>query len=286
LKTGAAAGAFDLFHREHKKFVDECRGRCDRLVVYLEDDELVAERRGSSPILDFATRQKALLAYGADEVRRLGGRGMLVDGEGFDLLFMGDRQRNRAEWKSVMDGLESRGRLEVLPSGRMTSCELRSQLKIYRPDPAGLSRVTSFLEGKGIEHCAMFGALLGMMRNGRKVPWDKDYDLLVMGVDIDEARDILVKAGMQFRRMPWYLSWPRETKIDLFFLNERGRVQHLPEYRIDPDEMRPFERGTIDGVEVFRPRNARTLVDANYPGWECNFSVWKAYKPTKFDVNF
>ena len=256
------------------------------MVVYLEDDELVGARRGSSSVLDFTTREKALLAYGVEEVIALKSWNIPPVAELFDVFFVGDRQRKRAESKAIMEALESCGRLEVLPSGRITSYELRSCLKIYPPDPAGLSRVTSFLDSAGIEHCSMFGTLLGMMRSGRKIPWDKDYDLLVLGVDIDEARSMLVAAGMHFKRMQWYLSWRRDTSIDLFFLNERGRVQHLPDYRIDPDEMRPFKKGVIDGVELFVPRNAKALVDANYPDWECNFSVWKAYKPTKFDVNF
>lgn len=66
----------------------------------------------------------------------------------------------------------------------------------------------------------------------------------------------------------------RERALLAYGVDEVGRLKSW----VAPSEESLFE--------VPIPRNARELVDANYPGWECDFSVWRSYKPSKFDVNF
>lgn len=274
-KKGIATGVFDLFHKGHKGFLDFCRERCERLEVRLHEDDFAESHGQCRPILDFTTRRMALLAYGVDEVVPVSNWNDAFRRKEKEILFIGDSQKEMTE---------SMGGRELVPRNGPSTSELKRGLKLFPSDPDNLGRVVSTLESNGVEHCIMFGTLLGAMRNGKKVPWDKDYDVLVFDRDMDETKKLF--SGVRVRKHEHYLSVMSDTRVDIFFLNEMGGVNHLGQRRLPFDGVRPFDRISIDGVEVNAPRNRKDILDAHYPGWECNFSVWKSYLPSKFDVNF
>ena len=51
-----------------------------------------------------------------------------------------------------------------------------------------LRLITDELERKGVTYCLDGGTLLGVVREGRLLPWDNDMDLFVPGSDVDKLK--------------------------------------------------------------------------------------------------
>ena len=50
---GLTSGCFDLIHIGHIRYLEECKSRCDKLIVGVDSNLLVARSKGSSrPIID------------------------------------------------------------------------------------------------------------------------------------------------------------------------------------------------------------------------------------------
>jgi len=44
--TGLTSGSFDLFHASHLIYLERCRSQCDKLIVGVDSDLLVAQNKG------------------------------------------------------------------------------------------------------------------------------------------------------------------------------------------------------------------------------------------------
>ena len=62
-KTGVvmANGVFDLLHRGHIELLNFAKAQGERLVVAIDNDDLVRERKGLSRLVNTAKDRKALL---------------------------------------------------------------------------------------------------------------------------------------------------------------------------------------------------------------------------------
>ena len=66
LKVGFTNGCFDILHYGHVSYLDEARGRCDRLVIALNKDSSVRILKGANrPVHDEISRAAVLRALGA-----------------------------------------------------------------------------------------------------------------------------------------------------------------------------------------------------------------------------
>ncbi len=62
---GYTAGVFDLFHRGHQQYLEACSTKCDCLVVGVDSDQLVRQKKGSErPIQTCATRLETVRESG------------------------------------------------------------------------------------------------------------------------------------------------------------------------------------------------------------------------------
>lgn len=48
MKVGLTSGCFDLFHHSHLLFLENCKSRCDKLIVGVDSDELVKAIKGTN----------------------------------------------------------------------------------------------------------------------------------------------------------------------------------------------------------------------------------------------
>lgn len=59
--VGITSGVFDLLHVGHVRYLERCHALCDRLIVLVDSDDLVRERKGNSrPIIPLSDRMKLL----------------------------------------------------------------------------------------------------------------------------------------------------------------------------------------------------------------------------------
>ena len=65
--------------------------------------------------------------------------------------------------------------------------------KSITPDPQ-LAWIVGLLEKNNIEYLADSGTLLGLVRDGQLMPWDKDIDITVFDSDIDKMSGLLKEA--------------------------------------------------------------------------------------------
>jgi len=92
------------------------------------------------------------------------------------------------------------------------------------------------LSSVGVRAWVQDGTLLGLVRDGRVIPWDHDTDTGMFASDwSDVAHEALVAAGFELRKMlgsredGWQHRWVRDgVKTDIFFYypDVDGRVWH------------------------------------------------------------
>lgn len=282
-KIGITNGVFDLFHKDHKSFIDKCKSQCDYLIVYIDSDEFVKQNKGKYPLLDFTTREKALISYGVDEVKECHSWIQPFENN-FDVFFFGSDQLNYPEWRNYINNLTLLNKIKVIDTGRVHSRDLRKLIepKLKELNPEGLQKIINILETNSIRYCAMFGTLLGIMRNNKKIPWDKDYDLVIFDVDYNDVKKILtnftIKSPYQFIQIF------QPCRVDLFKYNKDKNIAHFPNSPIFYKDIFPLKETTIDGVKIKIPNNSIKILDTHYPKWQTNFDIWDSWRPTNKDI--
>lgn len=99
MRTGCTVGVFDLFHIGHLNLLEKCKQNCDRLIVFVCDDEYARNNKHKSPVFNENDRVRLIssIKY-VDEVILIDER-LTVDKialwkeHPFDILFSGD------DWK-------------------------------------------------------------------------------------------------------------------------------------------------------------------------------------------
>lgn len=287
-KVGITNGVFDLFHKDHKSLIDICKSNCDYLIVYLDSDDFVENNKKQRPILDYTTRSKALLAYGVDDVR-------ICDSwedpfnTNFDIFFCGSDQLGYLQWREQLNSLKQQNKLFVKETGNVHSKHLRELIKPYLkdPNPLGLEKVIDILVKNSIIYCAMFGTLLGIMRNNKKIPWDKDYDLVIFDTTYKKVVDILTREKFDIKTNKTFIQIFHPCRVDLFLYEKTKNKAHFDpkKYPIFELDIHPIGDSLIDNISIKIPNKSKKILDSHYPNWQTNFNVWKSYNPTNKDIN-
>ena len=159
-----------------------------------------------------------------------------------------------------------------------------------------LSDVGALLDEFGIRWWVDYGTLLGVVRHGGLIPWDKDSDLGILAEDRQKLLGLLPqfmrlgyfptyakpKPGVRFRtgdRVKVRLSARNHTNCDIFIWEPRpngmrDRINYIGadvfKGRAFPESwLLPLGRGDFDGVDVSMPADPIKLVEHRYgPGWE------------------
>jgi len=123
--VGYTAGVFDLFHIGHLNLLRNARDRCDLLVAGVTTDELAEEVRGERPIVPFLERME--IVQSVRYVDRVVPQTTMDKLETwyalkFDVLFVGDNVRARADWKVIEDAMAGVGvAIAYLPATHVAS---------------------------------------------------------------------------------------------------------------------------------------------------------------------
>lgn len=99
--VGYTTGVFDLFHIGHLNLLKNAKGLCDRLIVGVSTDELVAYKH-KSPVIPFQERLEIVRAcrfvdavIPQDSLDKV----MAWEKIGFDVLIVGDDWHKEAQWR-------------------------------------------------------------------------------------------------------------------------------------------------------------------------------------------
>lgn len=161
-----------------------------------------------------------------------------------------------------------------------------------------LRDVGGLLDKAGIRWWIDYGTVLGYVRNGGLIPWDKDTDLGILAEDRDKllglrpeiegrckyhCRYAPIRRGQRFRtcdRLKVCLSESNRTNVDIFIWEEdrpkKGWLDRICYIGSDlykgremPKEMiLPLGRGLWDGIEVSVPNDPEGLCLHRYgPNW-------------------
>lgn len=99
---GYTAGAFDLFHIGHLNILRNAKSVCDKLIVGVSTDELIAECKKKKPVIPFSERLEIVRSIryvdgvvAQQDMNKLGMWQRLK----FDLMIVGDDWQNTERWR-------------------------------------------------------------------------------------------------------------------------------------------------------------------------------------------
>lgn len=154
-----------------------------------------------------------------------------------------------------------------------------------------MADVAEALDGAGIRWWIDYGTLLGWVRNGGLIPWDKDCDLGILADDRDRLKALQagflamgyhavfspIRPTQRFRsgdRMKVCLSNRNRTNVDIFIWYKRpGGILDRKNYigadlykgrEFPVDWVLPLQRGTWDGIDVSVPAEPEKLAEHRY----------------------
>lgn len=125
--VGYTAGVYDLFHIGHVNILRNAKSMCDRLIVGVTVDELVAYK-GKRPVIAFEERIEIIrscryvdLAVPQHTMDKLDA----VNRYKFDIMFVGDDWYKTDKWKDIDRQFAERGvRIMYFPYTNTTSSTL------------------------------------------------------------------------------------------------------------------------------------------------------------------
>lgn len=131
-KVGYTTGVFDLFHVGHLNILKRAKSQCERLVVGVSTDELVATYKKNKPVIPFQERLAVVEAIRyVDEVVAQETMDKMDAWERihYDALFHGDDWRNTPMYKEIESKLRAAGaELVYFPYTQGTSSTLLADL--------------------------------------------------------------------------------------------------------------------------------------------------------------
>jgi glycerol-3-phosphate cytidylyltransferase len=143
MKIGYTTGVYDLFHIGHLNLLKSARGLCDRLVVGVTTDALVAYKN-KTPVIPFDERIEIVrcvkyvdVAIPQDNIDKFEAWKKLR----FDVLFVGDDWFNQPTWKEMETKFAEVGvRVVYFPYTKGTSSTLINETLTKMRDTVSPSR--------------------------------------------------------------------------------------------------------------------------------------------------
>jgi glycerol-3-phosphate cytidylyltransferase len=110
--VGYTTGVFDLFHVGHLRLLNRAKSKCDRLIVGVSTDELVAEYKRKQPVIPFEERVEIVSALKCvDEVVPQKHRDKVAAYHEikFDIMFVGSDWKGSDLFNAVESELAGHG---------------------------------------------------------------------------------------------------------------------------------------------------------------------------------
>ena len=129
-KIGYTQGVYDMFHIGHLNLLNRAKAQCEKLIVGVNADDLVAQYKHKKPVIheselaeivrNIKAVDEAVIVHTLDKedaLRRFG----------FDAIFIGDDWKGNPRWEQTRIDMEARGAaLVFLPhTPGISSTELR-----------------------------------------------------------------------------------------------------------------------------------------------------------------
>lgn len=142
-RIGYASGAFDLIHVGHLRYLQAAAGRCERLVVGVPSDGIIARVKGRAPLVPQAERLEIVAAFACvalalpvavamDDTDAFAGflGGLTLEGDGVEAALIGADWADTPRWSRLRPRLEERGiAVAFLPrAAGVSSTGLRGRL--------------------------------------------------------------------------------------------------------------------------------------------------------------
>lgn len=116
-RTGYASGAFDLLHVGHVRYLRAAAARCERLLVGVPSDAIVARVKGRPPLMPQAERREIIAALSGVAEALAVSVGMddavafsdVLVGLGVDVALIGQDWEATPRWCRLRPRLEARG---------------------------------------------------------------------------------------------------------------------------------------------------------------------------------
>jgi glycerol-3-phosphate cytidylyltransferase len=134
--VGYTTGVFDLFHIGHLNLLRNAKGMCDRLIVGVTTDELVASYKHRSTVIPFTERCEIVRAIReVDVVIAQHAMDKLEAWQRirFDVMFVGDDWHATPAWETIQLELEKvHVRVVYFPYTKGTSSTLINRILVER----------------------------------------------------------------------------------------------------------------------------------------------------------
>ncbi len=129
---GYTTGVFDLFHIGHLNVLRNASAMCDRLIVGVTTDELLAEYKHKKPVIPFVERCEILRALDCVDVvvaQENMDKFAAWEKLKFDIMFVGDDWHKTPKWQEFEKQFEEVGvRIVYFPYTKGTSSTLINQV--------------------------------------------------------------------------------------------------------------------------------------------------------------
>lgn len=111
-KIGYLSGTFDLFHVGHLDFLMCAKAHCSKLIVGINDDEVVLQYKNHMPVIPCEDRMSIVGALKCvDEVIKVSSRDKMEAYKtlGFNVLFMSEDWRGKVDYYNIEDNMGTVG---------------------------------------------------------------------------------------------------------------------------------------------------------------------------------
>ena len=129
---GYTTGVYDLFHIGHLNLLNNAKSLCDKLVVGVSTDELVAEYKKKKTIISFDERYqiiKNIKCVDAAVPQENKDKFKMWEKIKFDILFVGDDWYQTDSWKAAEEQFKAVGvRIVYFPYTKGTSSTLINEI--------------------------------------------------------------------------------------------------------------------------------------------------------------
>lgn len=126
--TGYTQGTFDMFHIGHLNLLKRAKEHCDRLIVGINSDRLVADYKGKTAVVPLEERLeivKAIRFVDDAVVCDTLDKEVALEKLKFDVLFIGDDWKGSERWNKTEKRMNELGvRVTYLPYTKDTNSTL------------------------------------------------------------------------------------------------------------------------------------------------------------------